>query len=122
MTRCICGSPGVAGTPWYQRHMPESRWARYILKYPDRAAFYKSGGWKAARRVHLARNPNCAVCGAPATAVDHIVPRAEGGAGLDPSNLQSLCERHHQAKTTSEEHRGRRRAAERRGRREKEDR
>jgi 5-methylcytosine-specific restriction protein A len=115
--RCICGRIALRGAPWCQRHVPESNWARYIVKYPDRAAFYKSGGWKAARRAHLARNPNCAVCGAPATVVDHIRPRAEGGAGLDPSNLQSLCAKHHQVKTTSEGHHGRRRAAERRRKR-----
>lgn len=27
--------------------------------------------------------------------VDHIIPLEDGGARLDPANLQSLCKRHH---------------------------
>lgn len=33
---------------------------------------------------------------------DHIVPLAQGGARLDPANVQPLCKRHHSAKTMSE--------------------
>jgi 5-methylcytosine-specific restriction endonuclease McrA len=93
-------------------------WAKYVRDHPERAAFYKSGGWAAARGQHLASHPTCAACGAEASIVDHRVPRAEGGPGLHPANLQSLCDRCHQAKTIEESHRGRTRAAERRRRKE----
>jgi 5-methylcytosine-specific restriction endonuclease McrA len=102
---------------WCERHRPRSGWARYAEKFPDRYRFYQQGGWRSAREGQLLREPNCRVCGRPAVAADHIVNRAEGGAGLDPSNLQSLCEQHHQAKTQAESHRGRKRAAELRRRR-----
>jgi 5-methylcytosine-specific restriction protein A len=46
----------------------------------------------------LRRHPNCVVCGAPATEVDHVVPIESGGTHHD-SNLRSLCKRHHSAKT-----------------------
>jgi 5-methylcytosine-specific restriction protein A len=84
-----------------------------VARYPERARFYKSGGWKAARERHLRANPTCTVCGARATIVDHVVNRAEGGPGLDPRNLQSLCDVHHRQKTTAEGHRGMKRKANR---------
>ena len=37
----------------------------------------------------------------PATEVDHIVPKAQGGTD-DPSNLQSICTSCHRAKTSRE--------------------
>jgi 5-methylcytosine-specific restriction endonuclease McrA len=91
-------------------------WYRYQRDHPERAAFYASGAWRGARARHLRANPNCAVCGEPAKIVDHIVPRAEYGADIDPANLQSLCKKHHAQKTQAESHRGRKRAAERRKR------
>lgn len=99
------GRSGRAGT---------SGWAEYTQKFPDRANFYQSGGWKAARDRHLAEHPNCVVCGATATIVDHVRNRAEGGADLDPANLASMCAEHHKAKTLDESHRGRKRAAQQR--------
>lgn len=32
-----------------------------------------------------------AVCGDPATTVDHIVPRSRGGAAYDPANARAAC-------------------------------
>lgn len=40
----------------------------------------------------------CRQCGQPAREVDHIVEYADGG-GNDPSNLQLLCDHHHNQKT-----------------------
>ena len=88
-----------------------SGWAKYKADRPDRAAFYRSGAWTAARSRHLAANLFCVVCGAKANIVDHIRSRAEGGADLDPTNLQSLCSEHHRQKTLAESHRGMKRAA-----------
>ena len=56
--------------------------------------------WSATRTTWLAGHPSCAGCGAMATEVDHVVPRARGG-GHD-GNLQSLCHRCHAAKTARE--------------------
>ena len=104
---CVCGAVDC------QRH-GQSNWARYTQKHPERAAFYKSAAWTWARHQQLQREPNCRVCGEKANAVDHIRSRAEGGADVDPDNLQSLCRRHHNTKTTNEGHRGMKRAAQQR--------
>jgi 5-methylcytosine-specific restriction protein A len=90
-----------------------SNWQKYAAKYPERQAFYKSAAWTWARHQQLSREPNCRICGEPATAVDHVILIAEGGAELDEDNLQSLCRRHHNTKTTNEGHRGMKRAAQR---------
>jgi 5-methylcytosine-specific restriction endonuclease McrA len=97
---------------------PESQyrsgWARYMRDHPERAKFYQSGPWKIARDEQLREEPDCRVCGEPATHVDHIVPIAEGGEPLNADNLQSLCKRHHGPKTLAESHEGMKRAARRR--------
>jgi 5-methylcytosine-specific restriction endonuclease McrA len=47
------------------------------------------------------KNPFCKFCeqegfeASPADDVDHIIPIEDGGARLDPANLQALCKRHH---------------------------
>lgn len=43
----------------------------------------------------------------PAVAVDHIVPKAEGGTDED-ENLQAICKRCHKLKTEAESLRARR--------------
>ena len=70
-------------------------------------AFYTSKEWRAARKHQLENNPLCAEClkhgvYTPATLVDHIKPIREGGARLDPRNLQSLCWSCHSAKSIEE--------------------
>lgn len=59
------------------------------------------------RKRWLDRFPLCKHCEAeglttPATEVDHITPLERGGADDYESNGQSLCTRHHQAKTARE--------------------
>jgi 5-methylcytosine-specific restriction endonuclease McrA len=90
-----------------------SNWQKYAARYPERQALYKSAAWSWARHQQLSREPNCRICGEPATAVDHVIPIAEGGTELDADNLQSLCRRHHNWKTTAEGHRGMKRGARR---------
>lgn len=63
--------------------------------------------WKKLRDAYLAKNPLCEHCLADgrvtiANEVDHIVALRDGGARLDPSNLQSLCIACHRAKTQKE--------------------
>lgn len=110
---CSDGGWAVPGASRCSKHLGGSNWAAYAAKFPERYRFYQSGGWRAAREAQLRREPNCRVCGRPAVVADHIRPRAEGGADLDPSNLQSLCAEHSRQKTTAEGHRGMKRKARR---------
>jgi 5-methylcytosine-specific restriction protein A len=57
--------------------------------------------WRARRRLFLSCYPICATCSAPASVVDHVVPKAQGGAD-DESNFQSLCATCHGRKTMRE--------------------
>lgn len=63
--------------------------------------FYWSRDWRAFRQRILNRRATCEVpgCGKPAEQVDHILSRANGGAELDPANVQALCGPHHSSKT-----------------------
>ena len=65
--------------------------------------------WRRFRLWYLARNPLCESCKAKtpplllgATDVDHVVPLACGGGRYDLSNLQALCRRCHQQKTSQQ--------------------
>ena len=66
--------------------------------------------WQKLRAYVLATEPLCRECQAggrvtPATDVDHIVRRVDGGSD-DVANLQPLCRSHHIAKTMRERRRG----------------
>lgn len=59
-------------------------------------------GWKYQqnRRLRLAQNPICQVCGrARSVETDHIVSLAEGGSRVDLDNLRAVCEACHDAKS-----------------------
>jgi len=60
---------------------------------------YNTSEWRFVRRDQLDRMPFCTVCGALADTVDHVTPIKIGGDPFCPSNLQSLCTRHHNQKT-----------------------
>ena len=62
--------------------------------------------WNQRRARVLREEPNCAICGAPATDVDHVVAIADGGTD-DRSNLRALCRECHK-RHTSEQNRARR--------------
>lgn len=67
-----------------------------------------SSGWawsRIRRRVLSLANYSCVECTRPATEVDHIVPRAEGGTD-DLSNLRALCIGCHASKSEEERLRG----------------
>jgi HNH endonuclease len=95
---------------------PRSGWEKFAREHPERAAFYRSPAWQFARTQQLQREPNCEApgCDQPATHCDHRQNMADGGAPLDPANLQSMCKRHHSQKTLAESHRGAKRAAQKR--------
>lgn len=88
-----------------------SGWAKYKREHPERAQFYASAEWRGVRARHLAQHPLCITCSEKATHVDHIRPRTEYGSDIDPSNLQTMCAKHHHAKTMQESRRGMQRAA-----------
>ncbi len=59
--------------------------------------------WERRRRRHLESEPWCRVCGIPGKDVDHVIPhRGEGWLFDLEGNLQTLCHRHHTAKTMHE--------------------
>lgn len=61
--------------------------------------------WQRVRKSVLVRDGyRCAQCGAIDISheVDHIIPLEAGGAAVDDTNLQTLCEVCHGAKTAQE--------------------
>jgi 5-methylcytosine-specific restriction endonuclease McrA len=97
------------------RRMPASSWPFKLgpihRETPRTSRLLQVGCLDVGSAPKLQREPNCKICDEPANAVDHIIAIAEGGADLDPANLQSLCKRHHNTKTTHEGHAGMKRAA-----------
>ena len=64
--------------------------------------------WDRARADFLTEHPKCAVCGEPATVVDHVVPhRGDMKLFWRRSNWQALCRRHHNSSKQSQERRAR---------------
>lgn len=65
--------------------------------------WYRQGKYRKARARFLTKHPFCAVCGKPATDLDHIVPhRGDLSLFWDESNWQGLCHRCHSKKTMEE--------------------
>ena len=62
--------------------------------------------WRKARKAWIIRHPLCAICGKPATDVDHITPhRGDRTLFWDTNNWQSLCHECHSRKSYGERHR-----------------
>lgn len=78
---------------------------------PKKAAYLgnrnrKSSGWewsRIRRRVLSRAGFSCEMegCRAPATEVDHIIPRSRGGSD-EMDNLRALCPPHHREKSEAE--------------------
>ena len=73
----------------------------------DNSEFYNSWAWRKFRKQYLDKNPLCVECDnsgvvTVATVVDHIVQIIKGGESLSESNVQSLCEHHHNSKSALE--------------------
>lgn len=76
--------------------------AAYEATRPSAAARGYGAAWRRRRAAYLARNPDCVLCGQPATAVDHRVPLRAGGAD-DETNYQALCQPCHSQKTNRQD-------------------
>ena len=77
-------------------------------KRPRTKARGYGGDWQRLRKRVLAAEPWCRPCAlqgvlTPATEVDHIVPISQGGARLDPGNLQAICTQCHAEKTRADQ-------------------
>ena len=98
-----CKKPAPKGQPCQCR--PAWEGSTHIGGHDDRRM---ANSMAAYRSAHL-------YCEAPGCtrvmhAVDHIVPLAEGGDRYDHDNYQSLCQPHHDQKTTQDALRGKTRA------------
>lgn len=70
-------------------------------------AFYDSNAWRRLRASYARRHPLCVACcdvgrATAVDVVDHIIPIKDGGSLLCESNLQSLCNMHHNQKSATE--------------------
>ncbi len=63
---------------------------------------YTTARWRKLRARVLRDEPNCRLCGQPATHVDHIIDWRKGGPTWDVHNLQPLCASCHGRKTRAE--------------------
>lgn len=105
----ICNTPGCPnitdGRGNCPEHQPDHSWQH------TQTAHQRGYGqrWRTLRRRILRTEPICRTCqAAPATEIDHIVPKHLGGTD-DLSQLQPLCHSCHQRKTLSEAANARRR-------------
>lgn len=93
-----CGKAGCTAHP-----VPTYR----DTKSSEEAKFYGSTLWKRTRAAHRQQEPLCRECMKAGVTrlgdmVDHIVRIRDGGNPTDPSNLQTMCDPHHNAKRQRE--------------------
>lgn len=95
------GCPELVFSGYCEKHQRPQREKRAEKK---RDPFYGTGRWRKVRDRYIKRHPLCEDCLArgitrPAAMVDHIEEIKDGGAKLDPENLQALCWGCHAVKT-----------------------
>ena len=102
-----CGELAEKGCHYCKKHMEQVRKQRTLVRNICRKTPYERGydsRWAKARKIFLAQHPLCAVCGAPATDVDHIIPhKGNKRQCWDQSNGQALCHSCHSRKTARED-------------------
>ena len=91
------------------REKLKARRAEFTRRADDERASANDRGytfaWRKARKAWIIRHPLCAICGQPATDVDHIIPhRGNRELFWDSSNWQSLCHECHSRKSYGERH------------------
>jgi 5-methylcytosine-specific restriction protein A len=99
------GCAELSDAAYCPAHRRESR--RYDAERPNSAARGYGAKWRKLRAFVLAREPLCRRCLAngrttPATEVDHVKPKEQGGTD-DSANLQGLCHQCHSIKTATED-------------------
>lgn len=84
---------------------PRLKAAPSRIRAPDKETlpFYLSPEWRGLmRRLIQERGRRCEKCGRTGLIFgDHIVELKDGGALLDPANIQLLCGSHHTLKTNA---------------------
>lgn len=88
--------------PWVKERKPFER-----INANANTEFYNSRAWRKLSKQQKELHPLCCMCEregftTPAEIADHIIPINQGGASLDINNLQSLCKKHHNAKSANE--------------------
>ena len=99
--------PKSVRRPWVAKQTPQPWMQTAEEKQFGNDPFYHSPAWRKLRAWHIAREPLCRECKAKGKVtqgqvVDHIQPRSQGGASLDPDNLQTLCHKCHNRKRAKE--------------------
>ena len=104
--------PREAATPARRRRVRRHDYSKYRERQTAdearRRAFYGRQAWARLRNTHIRKNPLCADCYSrgrvvAGDAVDHIVElRDDPTKGMDPTNLQTLCNSCHAVKTNDE--------------------
>ncbi|RWR44981.1 HNH endonuclease [Sinirhodobacter ferrireducens] len=104
---CGCGHVVPSGVKCpCQIKRDAERKARFDKDRPSASERGLGADWRKLRARHIRKHPFCVICGAPATDVDHIIPRRVAPERrLDPTNLQSLCKKHHSGAKQREERR-----------------
>ena len=101
----VCSTPGCPNLTPCATHPPKQRWDN-----STRNQRRTGSGWDEQRRHQriLRRDRHrCYLCGATGcTAVDHKIPKFEGGTD-DDANLGAICDPCHHTKTTTEAARAR---------------
>jgi 5-methylcytosine-specific restriction protein A len=73
----------------------------------DNSEFYNSRAWRNLRKRFLNNNPLCIVCEREdiitvATVADHVKAMSQGGEAMDEGNLQPMCKKCHNSKSSHE--------------------
>jgi len=104
----VNGCPNLTEGSLCDIHKPlaEKRYNKYNRDESSKK-FYSSKQWRNLRKQKLNYCPFCEECMqrgiiVKANTVDHIIPKKQGGASLELSNLQSLCRECHSRKSAKE--------------------
>lgn len=90
---CRCGNVIPAGERCAcQKTSDRARKARHDRRRPSARQRGYNTEWQKARAAYLIAHPYCALCGNPASHVDHINPhRGDDALFWDRANWQALC-------------------------------
>ena len=117
MRKIICKQPGCcrtidadSGHKYCAEHQAQERAElerkKIYMQNVQRGAWdelYRTPKWQTLRAEKLKQNPNCEICGEPATEVHHKVPhRGNLELFLNWDNLMSICNKCHRLQTQKE--------------------